>query len=252
MQAVDYRITDAVADPPGKSEQWHTEQLVRLPDTFLCYQPPEAPPLSMSLPCRRNKFITLASFNNFAKVSPTILDCWREILARIPDARLLLKSEVFADPGVCRRLVEKLGFPEDRILLIGKTPDRNAHMAMYDQVDIALDTFPYNGTTTTCEALYMGVPVVTLAGQTHAARVGASLLGTVGLADLVADTVSGYVETVIGLSRDLPRLLWLRQNIRGMMATSPLMDQCAFTAALEAAYRQMWQWQGGGAQGLAR
>lgn len=241
LTAIDYRISDAVADPLGMSEQWHTERLVRLPATFLCYQPPEAPEPAGVPPCRKNGYITLASFNNFAKVSPTILDCWRDILARIPCSRLLLKSEVFGDPEAGRWVVERLAIPGDRLLLMGKTPDRNSHLALYGQVDIALDTFPYNGTTTTCEALYMGVPVVSLAGRHHASRVGASLLGTVGLGELAADTGAGYVGTVVGLAADLPRLAELRQTLRGLMTASPLMDSQGFVTALEAEYRLMWQ-----------
>ena len=241
MTAVDYRITDAVADPPGMSDQWHTERLVRLPAPFITFQPPEAPQPSQSVPCSKNGYITLASFNNLAKVSSTILACWRDILVRLPDARLLLKAEVFDDQEATRMVVERLGIPSERLLPLGKTPDRSAHLALYGQVDIALDTFPYNGTTTTCEALYMGVPVVSLAGQTHAARVGATLLGTVGLADLVTETEAGYVEAVVGLAHDMPRLLWMRHNLRDLVARSPLMDHRGFTAALEAEYRLMWQ-----------
>ncbi len=240
LGAIDYRITDAVADPPGMSEQWHSERLVRLPGTFLCFQPPDAPEPPGLPPCRTNGHVTLASFNNLAKVSPTMLRRWRDILARIPDSRLLLKAEVFGDPEASRWVVQRLELPAERLVLLGKTPDRTAHLALYGQVDIALDTFPYNGTTTTCEALYMGVPVVSLAGRTHAARVGASLLGTVGLADLVAGTEARYVETVVNLASDLTRLSRLRLDLRGMMTASPLMDRQGFTASLEAEYRLMW------------
>lgn len=241
LTAIDYRISDAMTDPPGMSERWHTEQLIRLPATFLCYQPPEAPYPTVAPPCYKNGFVTLASFNNFAKVSPTILECWREILTRIPDARLLLKSEVFSDPEACRWVVERLAIPEERLLFMGKTADRNAHLALYGQVDVALDTFPYNGTTTTCEALYMGVPVVSLAGQGHASRVGASLLNAVGIGELLAETRDDYVNTVVDLATDVTRLVQLRQNLRQKMAASPLMDQHRFVTALETEYRLMWQ-----------
>jgi predicted O-linked N-acetylglucosamine transferase (SPINDLY family) len=197
-------------------------------------------------PCCKNGYVTLASFNNFAKVSPTILKYWRNILTRIPDSRLLLKSEVFSDPEARNWILERLAIPVERLLLIGKTPDRTAHLALYGQVDIALDTFPYNGTTTTCEALYMGVPVISLAGQGHASRVGASLLNTVGLRELLADTGDDYVNAAVDLATDVPRLTRLRQHLRQQMAASPLMDQQRFVTALEAEYRLMWQRRIGG------
>ncbi len=252
LTAVDYRISDAMADPPGLSDRWHTERLVRLPATFLCYQPPEAPDPATAPPCVKNGYVTLASFNNFAKVSPTILKYWRDILTRIPDSRLLLKSEVFGDPEACRWVVERLSIPEERLMLLAKTPDRSSHLALYGQVDIALDTFPYNGTTTTCEALYMGVPVVSLAGLGHASRVGASLLNTVGLGELLAETGDEYVKTVVDLAADVPRLIRLRQNLRRLMTASPLMDQQGFVTALEAEYRLMWRRRIDGAQAPGR
>ncbi|BCS55986.1 tetratricopeptide repeat protein [Geobacter sp. SVR] len=241
LPAIDYRLTDAVADPPGISEQWHSERPVRLPGPFLCFHPPEAPDPPEALPCSKNGFITLASFNNLAKASPTILRCWRHILAAIPDARLLIKSEIFSDRESSDWAAERLQLPTDRLLFLGKTPDRTSHLALYSQADLALDTFPYNGTTTTCESLYMGVPVVSLAGRRHASRVGATILEAVGLGDLVTWTEEQYVATAVKLAKDLPRLSSLRRNLRGMMAASPLMDRQRFTDGLEAEYRLMWE-----------
>lgn len=241
MTSVDYRITDAVTDPPGVSEQLHTEELIHLSKTFLCFQPPDGIHPSHTLPYQRNGYITFGSFNNFAKVSPATIDCWRKILTLVPDAHLLLKSEIFTDQEACRMITEKFALPQNRLIMIGTTPDRNAHMALYGQVDIALDTFPYNGTTTTCEALYMGVPVITLVGDHHASRVGGSLLQTVGVGELAANSVEEYVEKAIELARDVPRLAMFRMQLPKMIASSPLMDRKGFTIEIEQVYQQMWQ-----------
>ena len=241
MLSVDYRITDSMADPLGISDQLYTEKLVRLPRTFICYRPPDGFEPFRTLPYQRNGYITFGSFNNFAKVSPAVIKCWRQILTMVPDSRLLLKSAVFTEETACQIIAQRLDLPLNRLIMIGSTPDRTSHLALYSQVDIALDTFPYNGTTTTCEALYMGVPVVTVLGDHHAARVGASILGTVGVGELVAGSADGYIDKAIELAHDIPRLVWFRQHLPGLMANSPLMDQDRFTAAMEAAYRQMWQ-----------
>jgi predicted O-linked N-acetylglucosamine transferase (SPINDLY family) len=241
LPSVDYRITDTIADPPGVSDRLHTEQLVRLPKTFICYRPPDDFEPFRALPYQRNGYITFGSFNNFAKVSPATIKCWRQILTMMPDSKLLLKSAVFAEEDACRMIAERLDIPLNRLVMIGSTPDRTSHLALYSQVDIALDTFPYNGTTTTCEALYMGVPVITISGDHHAARVGASILGTVGVGELVASSVESYIDKTVKLACDIPRLVWLREHLPGLMANSPLMDQEGFTIALESAYQQMWQ-----------
>jgi predicted O-linked N-acetylglucosamine transferase (SPINDLY family) len=241
LASVDYRISDGCADPLGSSELLHTEQLWRIAAPFLCFMQPENAPPVAPLPAERNGFVTFCSFNNFAKVNDEVIALWREILDELPEARLLLKSEVFADEVTAANIIQLSGLPRERLILIGTTPDRGAHLALYGQVDIALDTFPYNGTTTTCEALYMGVPVVTLRGEHHAARVGGTLLEAVGTPELMAENRANYVAAAVSLAQDLPKLRQLRAGLRGMLEGSALMDRHGFAVKIEAAYREMLQ-----------
>ncbi|MCM8738514.1 tetratricopeptide repeat protein [Azospirillum sp. A1-3] len=244
MPAVDYRLTDAIADPPGETDGWHAERLVRLPDGFLAFEvgagiAPPAPP-----PVHRNGFVTFGSFNTVAKVTPAVLRVWAEILVALPSSRLILKSGAFADPPTrddhLRRFARH-GVMADRLDLLAQVASSAEHLRLYDRMDIALDPFPYNGTTTTCEALAMGVPVVTLAGRHHVARVGASLLTHCGLAELVAGSEDGYVGTALALARDPARLAALRLGMRDRLERSSLGNPRGFARSVEAAYRTMWQ-----------
>ncbi len=172
-----------------------------------------------------------------------VLAAWAELLARLPDSRLLLKAKALGDAGTRRRMAEsfaRLGVAEGRIDMMGWV-ETGSHLDVYGGVDIGLDTFPYNGTTTTCEALWMGVPVVTLSGDRHAGRVGTSLLAQVGLGELVAPSTAAYVETALNLAADRQALGRLRGSLRSMIADGGLTDGKAFTAELEAAYRKMWR-----------
>ncbi|HBB34622.1 MAG TPA: glycosyltransferase, partial [Cyanobacteria bacterium UBA9273] len=183
LDTIDYRLTDAWTDPEGQTEHLHTEQLVRLPHGFLCYQPPIECPEVGSLPVLTNQQVTFGSFNNLSKVTPELIGYWARILTAIPSSRLIIKSKPLFDAGTRDYVYEQFkqhSIEAQRIELLGWLPDTSQHLTLYNQVDIALDTFPYNGTTTTCEALWMGVPIVTLAGQTHVSRVGVSLLWSVG------------------------------------------------------------------------
>lgn len=243
LSAIDYRFTDALADPLGLTDAWYTERLLRLPRIFLAYAPPEAPEVN-PLPGLRGQALTFGSFNAIHKLSDQTLDMWTQLLAAVPGSRLLLKTGSFSDAGVrdrFYRLFAERGIGTERLDLRGFEKETQGHLAVYHDVDIALDTFPYNGTTTTCEALYMGVPVVTLAGETHAARVGASLLHALGLEHLVATTPDAFVETASRLAGNLAELATLRQSMRQRMAGSPLMDSAGLARAIEAAYRQVWQ-----------
>ena len=171
--------------------------------------------------------MTFGSFNNPAKVSAATFDAWATLLARLPQARLLLKGKPFADAATRALFLARLGergVAAERVELVAWLPDAAAHLALYHRVDIALDPFPYNGTTTTCEALWMGVPVVTLRGDRHAGRVGASLLTQIGLTDLIANSVEEYVEIAVALAGDPARLNDLRHSLRPRMAASPLCD----------------------------
>jgi predicted O-linked N-acetylglucosamine transferase (SPINDLY family) len=240
LAQIDYRITDAVADPPGISESLHSEQPARLPGCFLCYTPPaDAPQPSAFPPVQNVGVLTFGCFNNLAKIPPTLLDCWKKLLEQVPQSRLLIKGEAFDDPAAQSELLKRFGLPDNRVLTCGWTPDRISHLALYNQVDIALDTWPYNGTTTTCEALWMGVPVVTLAGEHHASRVGASLLTAVGLEYCVCKSAEEYVQRAAELAGNLHLLQALRSNLRTMLYASPLMDGPGFTQKLEKLYGEI-------------
>jgi len=244
LDAVDYRLSDAAADPPGESDVFCSERLVRLPRTAWCYQPPQMPGLRRSTRQRGGE-ITFGNTSTFAKMGEDSLHLWARVLQRLPRARLKLKSASFASEAVCRRVHAFFAasrIAPQRVLLLGRAPSQQ-HFAWYDEVDVLLDSFPYHGTTTTCEALWMGVPVVTRCGETHAARVGASLLGSVGLGELAARSDEEYVQRASELAENRPRLEALHQTLRQRMQRSPLLDGAAMARDVEAAYRDMWrQW----------
>jgi predicted O-linked N-acetylglucosamine transferase (SPINDLY family) len=244
LSAMDYRLTDAQADPAGKTEQYHSETLARLPGCFLCYAPPANCPAITPLPSLEADVITFASFNNLNKINEQVARVWAGILQRLPTARLLIKGSIVIDQSLQDRIVSMFinqGIERERIVLAQRQSTFFEHMELYGTVDIALDTFPYNGTTTTCEALWMGAPVVVLAGETHAGRVGASLLSAVGLGELLASTEEEYIRIAVALASDQARLADLRQNLRQRVADSPLTDAQGFTRALESEYRAMWR-----------
>lgn len=242
LDAIDYRLTDAISDPPGTTEAFCSERLVRLPTTFSCYGPDDDAPTVNPLPATDSNKVTFGCFNSFAKVTPAVITVWSRILEALPEARLLLKSRGLNDLSVAARLhaaFSAAGITPDRIVLNGDELSVAAHLGLYHGVDIALDPFPYNGTTTTCEALWMGVPVVTLAGRTHVARVGASLLTHTGLTNWIAASPDDYVERAVAAARDLPRLAELRRTLRERLRASPLCDASRFTRGLEEAYEAM-------------
>jgi protein O-GlcNAc transferase len=246
LSAIDYKIVDGHTDPPGMTERYYSEKLVRLPDSFLCYMPEKDAPEVNGLPVAGNGYVTFGSFNNFAKVSHETLLLWAEILGKLPSSRLIMKAKGLSNTTVRNTVVDffqRHGIAAERIELFSLLPSISDHFALYNRIDIALDTFPYNGTTTTCEALWMGVPVVSLAGKTYASRVGASLLSNIGLSDLVAEEPAEYERNAVTLAGDLTRLSSLREHLRGRMAQSALTDARRFTDNLEKAFRQMWiQW----------
>ena len=241
LPAIDYRIVDEFTDPPGQ-EAFHTEELVRLPGCFLCYRPlPDAPEV-VPLPATSAGHITFGSFNNLSKVSPPVIELWAEIVKSVPGARLLMKNPSLTDEPTRERYYaafEAQGLGRDRVELIGHTPSQAEHLALYGRVDIALDTFPYNGTTTTCEALWMGVPVVTLAGSRHAGRVGLSLLDALGRPKWAAGDAEDYVRIAAELAADLERLAGIRASLRQDMAASPLCDAASFARRMESAFQEM-------------
>lgn len=244
LGTIDYRLSDNLADPPGMTDGHYSESLVRLPRTFLCYQAPADALAPGPLPVLGGAPFTFGSFNNLPKVNERVIEVWAAILARAPATRLLLKSRALVDADACGRVHQafaRRGIDPARIELVGWVRNPAGHLGLYNQVDLGLDPFPYNGTTTTCEAMWMGVPVLTLAGARHAARVGASLLAQVGLPGFVAPTVDEYVARAVGHAMNPGPLADLRAGLRARMAASPLCDGRAFARDVENAYRAMWR-----------
>ncbi len=243
LQAMDYRITDAVADPPGLTDRWYTEKLIRVPGSFLCYQAPADAPEVSDLPVINADGITFASFNNIAKITGSVIRTWSAILGSVPNARLILKSKALEDPQTCQQLIGQFAachVDPERIELYGFLPTEE-HLGLYHRVDVALDTFPYNGTTTTCDALWMGVPVIVLEGDNHVSRVGVSLLTSTGLNAFIAHSEDDYIKKAIKLSQDTEMLSSTRYLLRKMMRDSPLMNAESLTRSLENAYESMLQ-----------
>ena len=244
LPAVDYRITDAYTDPPGESDRLSVERLVRLPGSYFCYRPLPGTPAVGPLPSLASGHVTFGCFNNFAKLSGNFFDTAAQVLAAVPGSRLLLKSRPLSIPEVAnplRRRFERAGVDPDRIEMRGWEAAMQEHLAIYGAVDIALDSFPYNGATTTCEALWMGVPVVSLTADRHAGRVGSSLLNAMGLGEFVARDVREYVEISARLAGDSARLQDLRRQLRERMQRSPLMDEAGFARRLERCYVELWE-----------
>jgi len=243
LSAMDYRITDAHADPPSMTEEHHSEQLIRLSGCAWCYSP-DLEALPVQSPAALRDCVTFGSFNNLAKVNDQMLGVWARILEAVPNSRLLLKSAGFlsmeARRRVCQTLLSRVGISEERLDIRDPEDSHETHLALYSEMDIALDTFPYHGTTTTCEALWMGVPVVTLAGRTHVSRVAVSLLNNVGLSELVAESEDEYVRIAVELAGNAERLSSYRANLRDQMRESRLLDGPSFAREIEAAFREMW------------
>ncbi len=241
MSQVDYRITDSIADPPG-SEKFYTEQLYNLPDGFLCYGPGEIMPSVAPLSAIEKGYITFGAFNESIKINSVIIKLWSRILKATPDSKLLLKFKAGRDDEfreVCLRQFEKEGISGERITICGwvSLPE---HLNLYNQVDISLDTYPYNGTTTTCQSLLMGVPVISLVGEAHMSRVGLSILTRVGLEFFAASTPDEYVSKATALAANPAALAKIRAQVRARMAVSPLCNRDLFAKNIEKAYRRMW------------
>lgn len=242
LAAIDYRLTDAIADPEGRNERFNVEKLVRLGNGFLCYGPPPESPEIGELPLLRVGHVTFGCFNNLVKLTPSMIALWAELLGALPGARLKLKSFGLKAASARRTIREEFsghGVGPDRLELCAPEDSFASHLAHYGGVDIALDVFPYNGVATTCEALWMGVPVITLAGPTHVSRVGASILSRVGLDELVANSAEEYVQKALQLARNADRLRTLRASMRERLRASALLDARGFARSLENAYREM-------------
>lgn len=242
VPTIDYRIVDSLTDPEG-AEAWATEKLIRLDPCFLCYTPGESAPSPSQPPCSRAGHITFGSFNSIKKLTPGTIALWCRLLNEVEGSRLIIKSGGLSSQHAqdhLRALIRSHEIEDDRFELHDRIDSKVEHLAAYSQLDIALDTFPYNGTTTTCEALWQGVPVVSLIGDRHASRVGLSLLSALGLPELAAATEDEFVATAAALARDSDRLADLRRTMRPQMQRSPLCDGAAFVKRFESALRQAW------------
>jgi predicted O-linked N-acetylglucosamine transferase (SPINDLY family) len=241
LSAITHRLVDEITDPVGDADAFATEKLVRFSPCAWSYQAPaDAPEPEMPA---AGQPITFGSFNNFLKVTDAVLAVWARLLEQLPGSRLLLKSPYFEDAAVRASVMEKIaaaGIAEDRVDLPGHIASPKDHLAAYSRVDVALDTFPYNGTTTTCEALWMGVPVVTLVGDRHAARVGLSLLTAVGHPEWAAADTDAYIQTALTLAKDAPLRQTLRHSLRPEVAASLLCDHSTQARHFEAALRNAW------------
>lgn len=234
VPAMDGWLVDDVTNPAG-TEKFATERLIRMP-AFLCYRPLHSPKLA-----RETETITIGSFNNVAKVNETTLRMWVACLNEVPRSQLILQSPSLSDPETKELVVDRLNFwgvPPHRYQLIGHLPSAEEHMRLYNRLDVAMDPYPYNGTTTTCDALWMGVPVVTLAGEAHHSRVSASILTKVGHPEWIAADEEGFVEIVKGLAKE--RTAKEREELRQDMLNSPLMNEHEFAENWASAVRGVW------------
>jgi predicted O-linked N-acetylglucosamine transferase (SPINDLY family) len=242
LPEIDYIITDRFIAPPG-DEAYYAETPWRMPDSYLCFTPPEIAPAVNPLPARRNGYVTFGSCNNILKLNNLVIASWCRLLESVPQSRLLLRHTGLSHAGARDELQRKFdehGVGADRLSLLPGGP-REVFITTYHDFDIALDPYPYGGGTTTAEALWMGLPVVSLRGDRFSGRVSESILATIGMPQLVAESEERYIATACELARDLDRLERLRAELRPMVAASPLCDAPRFAANLENAFRQMWQ-----------
>lgn len=240
LSTIDYKITDALADPAPEADAFHTERLVRLEGCAWTYMPPKDSPEPSPLPCANRAGITFGSFNNFSKISDLTIAVWSRILEAVPGSRLVLKSHTKTHATFLSRL-SRHGLDTSRVELLGPAPDIRSHLESYSRLDIALDTFPYHGTTTTCEALWMQRPVVTLAGDRHASRVGVSLLNAAGRPQWIAQTECEYVRIAVALASDQAVLTTESLTLRDSLRAGPLFDYIGQAARFAAALRYCWE-----------
>lgn len=241
LRTIDYRLSDPYLDPPGGDESVYSEETIRLPDNFWCYDPLAGGEISVNpLPALKTGGVTFGCLNNFCKINEVGLRLWDRVLRAVPTSRLML----LAPEGSCRQrtldLLTGEGIEASRITFAARVP-RRQYLELYHRIDVGLDSLPYNGHTTSLDSFWMGVPVVTLVGRTAVGRAGWGQLMNLQLPELVARTAEAYVRIAAGLAGDLPRLANLRATLRPRMERSPLMDGLRFTRNVEAAYRVMWR-----------
>jgi predicted O-linked N-acetylglucosamine transferase (SPINDLY family) len=248
LPAMGYRLVDAITDPVGEADRFATEKLVRYAPTAWSYEPPAEAPLPGPLPGTTRPGITFGCCNNPAKCTDTMLQLWHRVLQAVPGSRLLLKGSGLGEPAMRAEFLarlQQLGLRAEQIELFDRTRSTADHLAFYQAVDLAFDTHPYHGTTPTCEALWMGVPVVTLLGDRHASRVGASLLTAIGHPEWIADDTNDYIRIATELATDLPRLRQIRAALRDDLRRSVLLDHAGQAALFGAALNACWtEWCG--------
>src|SRR6056297_305455 len=241
MESVDFLISDHQETPAGDDE-FYTEKLVRMPDDYICFLPPDYAPEVAEIPAKENGYITFGCFNNPTKVNDQILEKWAEVMNRVPGSCLLLKSKQYDTPALRDRIVntmEKCGITSGRIEFEGQSP-HDELLESYNRVDIALDPWPYSGGLTTCEALWMGVPVVTKPGPTFAGRHSTTHLYNAGFPEWITESWDEYIEKVAELASDPDQLEELRKGLRSKIAASPICDGERFGVHLSKAFREMW------------
>ena len=240
LATMDYRLTDPYLDPPGQGDQFYSETSIRLPHCFWCYEPSLQTVEVNPLPARQNGFITFGSMNRFAKVTTPTLRLWREILQKLPTARLRTHSRIGHHLEAVKQFFQDGGVNLDRVSFVERK-EVAEYLKQYHEVDVCLDPIPHGGGTTTCDALWMGVATITLSGKTAVGRGGVSILSNVGLKEFIAGSPEEYMSIAERLAGDLPALEQMRPTLRGRLAASPLMDGRQFAADIESAYRQMWR-----------
>jgi predicted O-linked N-acetylglucosamine transferase (SPINDLY family) len=248
--AVDYRLTDKYLDPPGPStdlgegpldrDAYYAEKSVHLPGCYWCYPKPDEAPEVGPPPALKNGYVTFGCLNEFTKASPGVLDAWCDVLRRVAGSRLLVHAHFGGHRTRVIDHLERQGIDPARLEFVNRVSVER-YFAQYRRIDVALDTFPWAGGTTTCDALFMGVPVVTLAGETAVARGGLSILSNLGKPQWAASSPRQYVSIAEDLARDVSALAKVRGELRGLMRSSPLMDSQRYTLGVERAYREMWR-----------
>jgi predicted O-linked N-acetylglucosamine transferase (SPINDLY family) len=242
LGAMDYIIADRFLIPAGE-ERYYTERVVRLPRSYLCFTAPEADIEPGPLPAPASGKVTFGCFNNPGKITEAVIACWSSLLRALPGSQLYLKYKAYGDAETRQRFQDafaRMGITPERIRFAGQSP-RGEYFQAHQEVDIGLDPFPFNGCATTLNALWMGVPVISLRGSRYVGRMGETLLTNVGLGECVADNEDEYIAKALALTNDLRRLAELRHGLRSQLLKSPLCDGIGFTRELEEAYRDMWK-----------
>jgi predicted O-linked N-acetylglucosamine transferase (SPINDLY family) len=239
LATMDYRLTDPYLDPPGLFDEFYSEESLRLPETFWCYDPLTEQPEVNSLPALERGLVTFGCLNNFCKVNEGCLALWAEVLREVPRSRLLLQAPQGKGRANVLATLRQHGISDRRIEFVDKAA-RKQYLALYHRIDFGLDPLPYNGHTTSLDAFWMGVPTLTITGKTVVGRAGWSQLCNLGLQELAAQTPEEFVALAARVANDLSRLQELRQTMRERMHQSPLMDGSRFAQNVEQAYRRIW------------